>query len=57
MRYRLYAGSIGVATIFDWGGKPQITCNDVITIFGKKFLQEKDIVDGEIRSRGLCVGT
>ena len=43
--------TIGVAKIFDWGGKPQITCNDVIKIFWKKnFLWGKDIVEWKIRS-------
>ena len=30
---------IGVARIFDWGGKPQISCNDVIKNFqNRKFM-------------------
>ena len=29
---------VGVARIFDWGGKPPITCNDVIRNFQKKEL-------------------
>ena len=41
---------IGVPRIFDWGRlKPQITCNDVITIFpNRKFLFDKDIVGWKI---------
>ena len=41
--------SIGVARIFDWeggGGKPQMTCNDVIKNFQKSnFSRGKDIVE------------
>ena len=46
---------IGVARIFDWGGgKPKITCNEVIRNFRKRnFLWDKDIVEWKIRSRGL----
>ena len=46
---------IGVARIFDWGGgKPKITCNEVIKNFRKRnFLWDKDIVQWKIRSRGL----
>ena len=50
---------IGVARIFDWGKpKPQLTCNDVIRNFKREiFCGGKDIVEWEIRSRGLDVGT
>ena len=46
---------IGVARIFDWGGgKPQLTCNNVIKIFRKRnFLWGEDIVKWKIKSRGL----
>ena len=40
---------IGVARIFDWGLKLQITCNDVIKNFQKRnFLSDKYIVGGKI---------
>ena len=48
--------TIGVARIFDWGGggKPQLTCNDVIKILQKrKFLWGKIIVEWKIWSRSL----
>ena len=39
--------NIGLASILDWeGGKPQITCNDVIRNFqNRNFLWGKDIVE------------
>ena len=47
---------IGVARIFDWGGKPQITCNDVIRNFEREtFCGGKNIVEWKIRSRGLVL--
>ena len=37
---------IGVARIFDGGGKPQITCNDVIRNFQKRnFMWDQNIVE------------
>ena len=48
--------TIGVARIFDWGGKPQITCNDVLRNFYRGiFCGGKDIVEWKIRSPGLIL--
>ena len=38
-----------VARIFDWGHKPQITCNDVIKNFQtRNFLRDQDIAGWKI---------
>ena len=52
-----YVGAVvGVARIFDWGVKPQITCNDVIKNFERgTFCGGKDIVELKIRRRGLVL--
>ena len=54
---RVWGKGVGVVRIFDWGGgKPRITCNDVIRKFPmRNFLWGKDIVEWKIRSRGLVV--
>ena len=49
---------IDIASIFDWewGPKPQITCNDIITNFESGiFCGGKDIVEWNIRSLGLVL--
>ena len=50
--------NIDIAKIFDWewGPKPQITCNDIITNFESGiFCGGKDIVEWNIRSLGLVL--
>ena len=50
--------TIGVAKIFDWGGKTQITCNGGFRNFQNEgFLWDRDTVEWKVRSRGLCVWT